>query len=160
LGEITPDRIESGRLNSTGATVSTGYGLNVDFDNDGQVTRLWNTASTLNTLAEHGRRRIGATDNAIVEVTDDIVLTGATVPVRVGDRTGAPSPVHELATAAGDTIAGPGWVARLDGLILTVVGDHDRTPRTYQLPKKPSALVRHGNHLRAHIGAKHALIPL
>lgn len=160
LGEITPDRIEVGRLTHTGATISTRYALNADFDNDGQVTRLWNTAGTLNTLAEHGRRRIGATGRAIVEVTDHIVLTEATVPARVGDRSGSPSPVHDLATAAGDTIAGPGWVARLDGPTLTVVTDHDRTPRTYQLPKKPSALVVQENHLRAHIGAKHALIPL
>ncbi|WP_434161378.1 hypothetical protein [Clavibacter michiganensis] len=160
LGELTLDRIESGRLTSTGATISTAYALNVDLNDDGEVARLWNTDSTLKTLSEQDRSRVGTTRRAIVEVTDDVFTSGAAVPARVGDRSGAPSPAHVLAIAAGDVVAGHGWIARLDGALLTVVSGQDRNTRTYQLPKKPSALVRHGSQLRVHIGAKHALIPL
>ena len=156
LGEITPDAIYAARLTRTGATVSTRYGLNVDFNTVGDVERLCWTDGTLRTLAEDGASRIGATAHAVVRVADDVITTSGCGEVAAAAE--ALNPVHEVAEVEGEPVAGPGWVAAVSGPILTVVNTESGLVRAHQLPKKPSAFLRAGGTIRVHVGTKHTVL--
>ena len=161
LGLITDDSISAARLTRDGFTVSTGYGLNADVANDGSVTRLWMTFGALTTLHEGPGARVGVTAEAVVTVSDDIVtLERSASGTDVARTEAGPSPAHELAAADGDHIALPEHVVRVSGSSVHIVNIDTGSARTYPVPKKPSAIVRAGDHVRIHVGAKHAEVPL
>lgn len=159
LGLITDDTISEVRLTRDGFTICTYYGLNADITNDGSVVRLWMTVGPLTTLSESSGSRVGVTFDSVISVAGDILTSGGGTDVAVADDAG-PSPAHEIVPVDGDTLSLPGHVVRVSGRDVHVVEVSTGAARTYPLPKKPSAVVRAGDHLRIHVGAKHAEVPL
>ncbi len=161
LGLITDDNIAAARLTSAGVTVSTRYGLNADISNDGTVARLWTTFGTLTTLSEQSGSRAGVVADAVVSVADGIVTVNpAGTRADIALNGAGPSPVHETAAADGDPLPLPEHVIRVSSSSIHIVNTITGTARTYPVPKRPSAVVRAGDHLRIHVGAKHAQVPL
>jgi hypothetical protein len=161
LGIITDDSIYDARLTHAGVTVSTAYGLNADVTTAGEVSRLWTTAGSMTTLRETAGGRVGVTAEAVVSVTDSIVTVGESLGSGAVARSEAgPSPVHETAAADGEPLPLPSHIVRVSGGSVHIVNTGTGTARTYPVPKKPSATVRAGDHLRIHVGAKHAEVPL
>ncbi|MGW8431148.1 hypothetical protein ACWGJ9_08490 [Curtobacterium citreum] len=161
LGLITDDHIRAARLTRSGATISTSYGLNVDVADGVEVLRLWATPGTLTTLSEGAGSRVGVVSDAVVSVADDIVtVTGSSTGTDVALVGSQPSPVHDVAAADGEALALPNHVIRVSGSSVHIVNTGTGVARTYPLPKKPSAVVRAGDHVRVHVGAKHAEVPL
>ncbi|WIE81519.1 hypothetical protein [Curtobacterium sp. MCSS17_016] len=161
LGVITDDSIYEARLTRDGVTVSTAYGLNADVTTAGEVSRLWTTVGSMTTLGEAAGGRVGVTADAVVSVTDSILTVGPPSDgTTVARSEASPTPVHETAGARGEPLPLPNHIVRVTGGSVHIVNTSTGTARTYPVPKKPSAVVRAGDHLRIHVGAKHAEVPL